>query len=344
MEGTKIVKTVPVLTPENFVDDALKNVFIPTWENRPPYVPAVLSLNGVPVLSYQNISSVIARPGYGKSSLIEAVGAAYLNPECECLGWHVPPTVGGVIIIDTERTDLDVHNSFGRMHKRAGIPDGNVTIAGMRGVTRFEGRRKAIEALLQDRPCGLLLIDGAADLTDTLNDEPQSIECYAWLKELTVRYGVSIFCSLHPNPKDNKPRGHLGSELWRRSECVMVIKKEGDAKILTTDVDFGKQRNQPNVSVAFRWSDEKGMHVRVDLETAVREKKEAKEETKRNELSELARLCMPPPQSLNHGGLSMAVMEFSGLSEPTAKRRIVEMVKMGIIEKQADGRYRIRTV
>jgi len=168
-----------------------ESVFLPSWDNKPIDQPAVLSLNGVPVLSYQNTSAIIAAPGFGKSSICEAVAASYLNPDADCLGWSVHEDCAGIILIDNERTNIDVWNSFYRMCKRAKINRGekveDVTLVGLRSIPRLDERLKTIEALLKNNSCGLLILDGAGDLVIDTNDLSQAIDCRIFLREMTVK-------------------------------------------------------------------------------------------------------------------------------------------------------------
>lgn len=232
-----------------------ERVFIPTWNNKPLEVPPVLTLADCNILTYQNITSIIAKQGTGKSSLCEAICASYLNSQTDNLGFKVDNECKGVIYIDSERTDLDVWNSFNRMCKRAEIRQftepKNVIIAGLRAVPRLKERLEKINDLLDNNPCSLLLIDGAGDLVTDTNDLEQAIECRIWMRELTVKYKVSIITTLHPNPNSDKPRGHLGSELIRESECVFLAKQcEGETRILTSDFEHGKNRNNPSFKTA----------------------------------------------------------------------------------------------
>src|SRR5687767_9411516 len=84
------------------IKNVLQNVFIPTWTNKPVPIPDVLSLAGTPILGHQNSSAIIALPGHGKSSIIEAVSASYLNPHADSLGFSVDQSCEGIIIIDNE--------------------------------------------------------------------------------------------------------------------------------------------------------------------------------------------------------------------------------------------------
>jgi hypothetical protein len=344
---TKDTIKAPVFELEKFEGKDLNQisevVFLPSWDNRPIDQPAVLSLNEVPVLSHQNTSAIIAAPGFGKSSICEAVAASYLNPDVDCLGWKVHEDCTGIILIDNERTNIDVWNSFYRMCKRAGIDPGEkvegVTIAGLRSIPRLDERLKTIEALLKNNPCGLLILDGAGDLVTDTNDLLQAIDCRIFLREMTVRYNLSILTTLHPNPNTFKPRGHIGSEIHREAECVMAAKNyEGDSRILTTDFESGKNRNSSQVNAYYGWSEEKGMFVTVDIEEAF-ENRNPKDRIKKNIAEALAANVLPVCDGIKRSKLIERLMQHSTQSESSAKRVLKEMLAWGIIVKEETGFY-----
>lgn len=254
-------------TPNEDIND---KIFIPNWHNKPPEVPPVLCLNGIGILTHGNITTVIASPGAGKSSICEAICASHLNTDVDCLGFEGDKNFRGVIYCDFERTELDVWNSFSRMAKRANINFGDntdkVILVGMRSIARLSQRLDAITNLLENNPCSLLILDGAGDLVTDTNDLPQSIECRILFREWTVKYDLSIFTTLHPNPKDGKPRGHIGSEVCRESECVFLASRDKSGiHILTSDFEFGKNRNGSHITCAFVWDDNEMMFVSTDL-------------------------------------------------------------------------------
>jgi hypothetical protein len=256
---------------QNLVSNLVnEKVFIPTWNNRPEELPAVLMLNGTSILTHQNIAAVIADPGMGKSSLCEAICAVHLNNNIDALGFQGDPDYKGIVYADFERTNLDVWNSFNRMARRAQVPQGceisNIVIAGMRSVPRLAERMAAIESLLTAHPCSLLLLDGAGDLVTDTNDINQAVECRIWLRELTVKFNLSIFTTIHPNPGTDKPRGHIGSEVVREAECVILAKRtEYDINLLTTDFAHGKNRNNKKFTTAYYWNDEEKMFTATEV-------------------------------------------------------------------------------
>lgn len=262
-----------MLKPADLIDETevieqvnlLDSVFIPDWDNEPEEMPAVLKLNNTAILSFQNITSLIATPGVGKSSVCEAILSCHLNPKADNLGFEGDPSFKGAIYVDYERTNGDVWKSFWRMARRAGISKGEtiekVKIAGLRAVSKLSDRMATIESLLEEHPSSLLILDGAGDTVNDTNDLDQVIEARNWMRAITVKYGVSIFTTLHPNPKEDKPRGHIGSEICRESETVLLAKNYDGTRILTSDFDYGKMRNGPHVKAAFEWSDDTMMFV-----------------------------------------------------------------------------------
>jgi hypothetical protein len=322
------------------------DIYIPTWNNRPAALPAVLKLGGTPILTHQNTAALIATPGAGKSSIMEAIGASFLNPDADTLGFEVDSSCRGIIIIDNERTHLDVWNSFYRMCKRTKINEGSavagVMFAGLRSVARLGERIKAIEHLLETNPCSLLLIDGAGDLVTDTNDLEQAIESRIWLREITVKFDLSAFVTLHPNPGSNKPRGHQGSEICRESESVLLSKaRDDDKKLLTTDFEHGKNRNNPKLTTAYRWSADQMMFVSADYDEVQSGNASGRDLYARRQSEELAADILPGQSSICHKDLVQAIMQRTAKSERTAKDRVADMCGWKIIEKGADGSYRL---
>lgn len=332
--------------PEQPAGDILKGVYIPNWDNRPEEKPPLVSLEGTGILTYQNITSFIAKPGMGKSSIVEAILASYINPNCDSLGFSVDESCNGVLAIDTERTDDDVWNSFYRYHKRAGYDryksEKNTLLVGLRFVSRVEQRREEIKKLIINNKPAIVVIDGAADLVYDTNDQNEARECTAWMRDLTVIHGVSILLTIHPNPNTDKPRGHLGSELCRESECVLLAKGyEGDTRILTSDFEHGKNRNNPKLTTAYAWSEDSKMFVSADYDEVKGTKVKHKEENAKVKLLNMAKEVLPPPTAMRSTDLKEAIMGKYDVSEKTAKNRIREMTDFTLIKKHDDELYRM---
>ncbi|OLY91791.1 hypothetical protein BUE76_07680 [Cnuella takakiae] len=215
-------------------------------------------------------------------------------------------------------------------------------LVGLRSISRAAERKKIIEQMLQENQYGIVIIDGAGDLVEDVNDLAQAIECRIWLREMTVKHQVSIITTLHPNPGINasKPRGHLGSEVCRESECVLLAKKVDEAtRIITTEFENGKNRNSAPITSAYRWCDDAGMFITTDA-SAVAGTGATRKNNSQAKLELLALKVLAPPKALCYSDLCKAITETGGYAAQTAKTKVKEMKSAGLIDVHPDGFYR----
>ena len=74
----------------------------------------------------------------------------------------------------------------------------------------------------------LIVIDGFADYAKSVNDELEANELVHFFEKLSIKYNCPVIAIVHLNPNSNKERGHLGSQLQRKSESVLQLKKGKD--------------------------------------------------------------------------------------------------------------------
>lgn len=249
-------------------------IFIPSWDNEPPLPKPIIDINGIPVLTYQNISVLIAQPGFGKSSICEAILSKIISNKSDAFGMNVDGKKA--LYIDCERTDIDVHTSWKRMMNRANTRETDAVIfMGMRMIAKFSERKRSIEKVLLENPeIDLLIVDGAGDLVLDTNSLMEAVELKTWLRSLTSLHALSILTTLHPNPGDNKPRGHLGSEMLREAQSILVVEKHGEIRKLTTEFKHGKNRNGGDAETFFKWGDNESMMIQATREDFISQGKE----------------------------------------------------------------------
>ena len=247
-----------------------KRIFLPNWDNKPPQKEIVITVQGKKVLTTGNMLSIVSKPGVGKTSLCEGTIASLLNPQCDSLGFNVKlsGTRDKILYIDTERTVGDTWNSWERTYTRAGLSkpdiDKRVIFVNFKAVNVGE-RKKHVETILKDNPeIGLILFDGAGDFIRDTNSIPESGEFIDWIN--TFNPFISLIVTLHTNPREVKPRGHLGSELCRRSESVFLVQKvEGGIREITTSFEYGKVRNDNDeISYFYTYSEQDQMFISTD--------------------------------------------------------------------------------
>lgn len=244
-----------------------KRLFYPTWENKPPYKETVIKSQGKRVLTNGNILSIISKAGTGKSSICESIIASWLNPKCDALGMEVnlPKNRDKILYVDTERTLQDTWNSWERINYRAKIKsptvDKRLVFVNFKAVASVDRKRYVEEVLNKNPDIGLVIFDGASDFIRDTNSIFEAQDFIDWINAFNSN--ISIVVTLHTNPNDTKPRGHIGSELWRKSESVLLARKlENGVRELTTDFDNGKVRNDDDkITSYYQFSETENMFI-----------------------------------------------------------------------------------
>jgi len=104
----------------------------------------------------------------------------------------------------------------------------------------------------------LEVIDGIADLIHSANDEAESIPIVDELYRLAGIYQTCIVCVLHFIPNGLKLRGHLDSELQRKSAGILSIEKDdqlGVSVVKVLKVRDGSPLDVPLIQ--FAWDKKK---------------------------------------------------------------------------------------
>lgn len=318
------------------------------------YVPRatrhLLDFNGTGILRPGNVCTIIGPAGYGKSQVFESLISSYLNPYVDTLGLRVADHDGRPLLwIDGERTKDDIAHGFARIKRRIRIEDNPDLIEGdrFRGVNCFPlieyadipARVKELERLIFDLSPGLVILDGAGDFVRDPNDLPASVDFVALLIALANSENFAAVVSIHPNPgggQDNKARGHLGSELLRKSESVLLLKRapdNRDIRILTMDFGHGKNRNQAdNLEHAFAWNDEHKMFMSCQYTPPVRT-------GKTEDQQEAFNAILTDGKQMSYSELCEA-LKARGMSHRTATRWIEAGVEKEMIFN-SDGKYKI---
>ena len=178
----------------------------------------------------------------------------------------------------------------------------------------------------------LVVIDGVADLIRCANDEGESVALIDEIYRLAGIYRTCIAAVVHFVPNGLKLRGHLGSELQRKSAAILSIEKDENPEISVVKalkVRDGSPLDIPLMQ--FRWDKQAGMPVYVG------EKPRAeKEKRKEKELAEMAREAFARQEKYGYIELCELIQETLDVKERTAKGYIRYMREKEIIEKEGD--------
>lgn len=240
---------------------------------RPPEMAEnILTMKGFPVGVSGDLCCISGTEASGKSNFATALVAGTLCDldEIITLGVKVRPNTDrkAVLLFDTEQSQYMLYKNLMRCLNRAGEDDfpSYFHALNLRTFPRA-GRMKMLEEsmdLYYHRHGGIhmVVIDGAADLISSVNNESESVALVESLSCMAAYYNTCIVCVLHHTPGQSKLRGHLGSELQRKSVGIVSLTPDRDPAY--KDVSVSKVRDGSAAEIpAYRigWSKEKEMHV-----------------------------------------------------------------------------------
>ena len=356
--GEDLGKAMELLTRQyNSIKEAITpNVKVqsrsPSWANKPDPVPPTISLMGCRIGSIENVTVTIGNPGHCKTTVAQVLVASRMKPSCDALGFQVL-TDRPVVYIDTEQSWEDHWNSWERTMRRAGLKSGDtvpssVEFHWIRHMTP-EQRQGFVFGLIREKKPGLLVLDGIADLLTNVNDPDGSCELVTQiLAELSLN-AVSLFCTIHGNAqssvkedKSQKARGWIGSEIMRKAECVLLLKKLDDGtRQITTEFINGKNRSDSDcINASFRWSDENKMMMSCDAPPE--QKQQPTAQSKYDELIEHLKSLKHTAEGNGPWGyaeLVDSIHRYMGKSRRSATGNFEYMDKHGLVTKTGDAWY-----
>jgi hypothetical protein len=182
-----------------------------------------------------------------------------------------------------------------------------------------------------------MLLDGAADFVEDVNDPAESNGFVATLHHLAIEHDCQVVAVLHFNPGTEKPRGHLGSQLERKAETNLALEKDSDE---TTVIYSAKNRRAcipKNDGPRFAFSKEAGMHVSIES------RQSAKERDERERLLALAEEIFGERPSMRYSEIQATIRSRLTVTDRTAEKKIARMMALTVLVKSAVGLYRIAT-
>lgn len=290
-----------------------------------------------------NLTTISAHAKAGKSAAKGAMMAStFAGPGADCLGFRSQNPHGfAVVDLDTEQAPYDHWHVLEQARRRAGLDRvpawlKSYWLAGFNAADVRNSLRISLEQAA--RECGgihSVFLDGVADAARDVNDATETAEFVAELHRLAIEFYCPILNIIHVNPSSEtgKTRGHLGSQLERKSETNLRLEKDAQG---VTVMWADKNRRAPipkSTAPRFVWSDEAGMHVTVPSLTS------SQEDLDREALTELAAFVFSQRPSMGRMDLETAVKNRLTVSAKTAERKVKRMVELGIVKKSHTGIY-----
>jgi hypothetical protein len=324
--------------------DRLFNIKVRPAEPIPRYL-----IGSIPICTPGNLTTVSAVPKAGKTAWIGAMMAAVMTqrqPTADCLGLLSRNPEGHALIhLDSEQSLFDAFMVISTALRRAGLSEPppwlrSYCITGLSISEARECIHLAMEQAAKEHGgVHSVLLDGSADFVQDVNDPGESSLFVNELHGLAIKFHCPITSVIHLNPGTEKTRGHLGSQLERKSETNLRLERDGDSIVVWAD----KNRRAPitkDQGPRFQWSNELKMHVSIESAG------DAKAQAKRQEQQEHAEAVF---DSAKQSSLSWSVLVEnygqtvlkSSRKERTARRHVDEMIRAGILRKNLIGHYEL---
>jgi hypothetical protein len=316
---------------------------------EPPEAPPRFWVADVAVATAGNLMNLIAQAKAGKSACIGAITAAVMVAEhaaegVDALGFRAAkiPEGGILLHLDTEQSLRHHWDGINRALRRANRDVAptwlhSYALAGWGA----EELRLFLKAKLDEyKTAGVkvfaVLIDGTADMVSDINELRECSGLVAELHGLAIEHETVVVNVIHENPSAGNPRnggagkgrGHLGSQLERKAESNLCLKRANGVTTI-----FGeKMRNAPvfeDKGPRFRWDDTKKMHV--SCQSAGVERDEKNRADMREEMEDL--FLSQGKEWLRYTDLKKVLSSAKGIKEKTAEQRITSAIKLGVIVK-----------
>lgn len=332
--------------PDAEILEKLKSVSF-NFSVPPPEEPCTYSLNGVEIAHPGNLVGITAQQASGKSSSTTAALAAPMALEpasCDCLGWESRNPNGYAILhFDTEQSRKDHDNLIRRAIRRAGIQEPpewlqSYSMVGWDIPDMLKGLRASLSQAMRDfGGIHSVWLDGIADFVTSVNEEEECMALVRRLHALSDEFSTVLFNVLHLNPgSDFKSRGHLGSQLERKSETVLQLKKDSD-EVVT--IFSSKSRRAPipeSRGHRFHWSNEWNMHITCQSQI------EESNEKKQGEVYEILKKVWGEntEMRMKSGDLVAQIKKKIKCSDRTAYNKITDLFSVfSFLEKDINGEY-----
>jgi len=201
-------------------------------QSKPQEPTPRFSLAGIPICTPGNLTTISAQAKVGKTAAIGAMKAStFSKPDADCLGFTSEnPNGFAVISIDTEQSEFDHWFGIQRIIRRAQVDAAPPWLRSY-CLTGFSAGdvRAALRCLLEQekkqfKGIHSVFVDGTADAANDVNDPAESNGLVTELHALAIQFDCPIINVIHLNPgSDFKTRGHLGSQLERKSETNLRV-------------------------------------------------------------------------------------------------------------------------
>jgi hypothetical protein len=320
-------------------------------DNLHPKPTPVFMLCGQAIATPANLVVLYAQAKAGKSAVLSAMLASIMVEDelTDCLGFSSSrnPNNHALLYLDTEQPPYDFEQVILRALRRAAL-ETRPTWLRAYNVRSLDSLtlRAFLTAELQraKKECGgiyAVMIDGIADFVDDVNRPQESNPLIAELHSLAVQYDCVFILVIHENPGDtrDKMRGHLGSQLERKTESNVRIQKDGDDGETVIYTEKSRHANIPkSKGPRFHWDEQAQMHLSCQAKV-----KTASRQDHSNIIGEIFDCPLAKSQAgaLRWGQIQKRLVEMEPYKTENGAKTFVDrhLIPEGWLERSESGLY-----
>lgn len=325
------------------IDDRIAGLWFDPHK-PPPDEPVLITIAGTPCATPGNLTTITAQKKSGKTAYMAAIIAAAISEHGDTLGVKAcNPDKKTVLHFDTEQSPMDHWKICDSILRRAQLTESAIfKSVCLTSLPILERRAVVHHVIRQEAKRGtgvfIAMIDGHGDLVRNVNDPEETSDYVAALHALAIETRCHIYGALHLNPgSEFKSRGHLGSELERKSQTNLRLEKADELFCAWGDANRGAPIPK-NVGPCFAWSNDAGMHV--SIASRLQTKSDLQLEDARIKVTEGFRLASK--SALHYSELIAAIQQVPGVkSSSTAERHFRISKKARHISKNLLDQWQI---
>jgi len=227
----------------------------------------------VPIGTYGNFSFVQAPPKSMKTFFVSLLGSAFCYPNgSHTKGMDSFRNDRHFVHFDTEQGEWHAQRVFKRIQwMNKGLKLDFYHTFALRKIS-YRSRIDFIEYYLdcmreEGKEIGLVVIDGVADLVSDANNLEESSAIVQKIMAWTTIYNCHIVTVIHSNNGSDKPTGHLGSFLEKKTETQIQLSRD-ENKLGAITVSCKRSRNTPFEQFDFKL-DEQGLPKVINTDDLV---------------------------------------------------------------------------
>lgn len=179
----------------------------------------------IPIGTLGNFTLITGKAKSRKTFTQSLFIGAMIKGEHQKLKGYLSSSQKRIIYFDTEQSRYHVQLVYRRIAMLTNCnPPENLEVFCLRPFPPRERIEIIDNVINSSQDLAVVIIDGARDLVNSINDETESTEVSTHFMKWTEQKNIHLITVLHQNKGDNNARGHLGTELINKAETTLSVR------------------------------------------------------------------------------------------------------------------------